>query len=356
MSHTDIERFNIEEGESTALVENNLNWLNVSLIDFIKRFKEKTMAIYNGLLTGQRIIFVSYDGSCNELSHFVSCCINLVSPLNVAYKLFPFEHLLNLNFLEVKEYIAGVTNPLFATRKEWWDICCDVVEGTVIDNSRAGKPFKATDYIGQARLNQLDMEFFMDILRRIKENDITELQVRRLFYEYTKNFLDYTINASNLLDYPKEEKLLMESFENKGLQWKKSRFFEQYQDTIVATKELLKCVFSESYLDVSQALNDFVEKKAFNDYELLKHYSVLVDNLNTPKNLELFLKLFVARKADVSVLTVGLMTPSEEVQKKATEFLMRLESPEGTKILERMNALHIFMIDNNKRLYNVKID
>jgi len=329
----------------------------VSLIDFVKKFKEKTMIIYNGLLSGQRILFVSYEGPCYEISQYVSCCINLVSPLNIIPKIFPFEHLLNLNFLEVKEYIAGVSNPIFSTRKNWSDICCNIGDGTVTVSDSAKGSFKAMEFLGEARLAQLDNEFIQEIIKKIKENDITENQIKRLFYEYTKNFLEYSTNTSNLIDFSKEEKLLLDAFENKGNNLKKTSFFECYQNYLTHTRETLKCHFQESYLDVNKALNDFVEKKVFNDYELLKHYTVLVDRLKTKRNLELFMKIFISRKSDISSLAAGLLCSSVEIQKKAGELFVIFENYEnGKNILARFNYFTLFVFENLKIKYQLKQD
>ena len=38
----------------------------------------------------------------------------------------------NMDFLEVPGYIAGVTNPMFEQHEEWWDILCDIPTGRVV--------------------------------------------------------------------------------------------------------------------------------------------------------------------------------------------------------------------------------
>jgi hypothetical protein len=35
-----------------------------------------------------------------------------------------YAHLSDLSFLEQPGYVAGVTNPMFETREEWWDLLC----------------------------------------------------------------------------------------------------------------------------------------------------------------------------------------------------------------------------------------
>jgi hypothetical protein len=42
-----------------------------------------------------------------------------------------YANLTDLSFLSTDGFIAGVTNPMFKTKKEWWDICCDIASGEV---------------------------------------------------------------------------------------------------------------------------------------------------------------------------------------------------------------------------------
>jgi len=40
----------------------------------------------------------------------------------LSQRLFPYASLTDLSFLKVEGFIAGVTNPLFETKREWWDV------------------------------------------------------------------------------------------------------------------------------------------------------------------------------------------------------------------------------------------
>ena len=44
---------------------------------------------------------------------------------------YPYACLTAMQFLQVSGYIAGVTNPIFEQRQEWWDVLCNVATGTV---------------------------------------------------------------------------------------------------------------------------------------------------------------------------------------------------------------------------------
>lgn len=98
------------------------NFMDVSLLEFVKKFLEKTMLIYNAILNEERVLFIGHDTSTESTCNMVNACITLVNPLNVSDRIFPYEHLLNVDFVEKNGYIAGVCNPIFASKKHWWDI------------------------------------------------------------------------------------------------------------------------------------------------------------------------------------------------------------------------------------------
>ena len=44
---------------------------------------------------------------------------------------YPYTTLNSLDFLEVEGYMAGTTNPIFASHPEWWDLMCDLESGRI---------------------------------------------------------------------------------------------------------------------------------------------------------------------------------------------------------------------------------
>ena len=66
-----------------------------------------------------KILFLTQESLIQDLVTNVYCCKLLVFPFNVDKIIYPYEHLLNLSFVENDSYIAGVSNPIFLTRKDW---------------------------------------------------------------------------------------------------------------------------------------------------------------------------------------------------------------------------------------------
>ena len=61
---------------------------------------------------------------------------------NVLPRCFPYTTLNNLDFLNVKGYVAGSTNPIFESHPEWWDVLMDIDTGKVLVSTTGanGKP------------------------------------------------------------------------------------------------------------------------------------------------------------------------------------------------------------------------
>lgn len=98
----------------------------ISLTRLLKIFGESTMKIYHGLLMKQRILFVGYGHAAQDIAQIVLSAVAMVAPpmSGIIRRTFPYANLTDLTFLEVKGYVAGVTNPMFQQRENWWDILC----------------------------------------------------------------------------------------------------------------------------------------------------------------------------------------------------------------------------------------
>jgi len=93
------------------------------------------MIIYDAILNKKRVMFYAGKGiSAQQLSQFVCAAGLLVSPpiYGILQRIFPFCSWNDLYFLNCNGYIAGVKNPLFKTRNNWYDIFCDIETGQII--------------------------------------------------------------------------------------------------------------------------------------------------------------------------------------------------------------------------------
>lgn len=93
-----------------------------SLVQLIKTFGSDALRIYNAVLTCKRVLFVGYNHAAMDVCRFVMTAASLISPpfLGTIRRTCPYSSLSDLSFLEIPGYIAGVTNPMFESREDWW--------------------------------------------------------------------------------------------------------------------------------------------------------------------------------------------------------------------------------------------
>ncbi len=106
-------------------------------------FTHPIIVLVNALLTQKRIIFLGHNRPSGEVAEVVLAACALASGgllRGFTRHAFPYTDLTKINdLLKVPGFIAGVTNPAFAHKPEWWDLLCDVSTGRMkISNSIEG--------------------------------------------------------------------------------------------------------------------------------------------------------------------------------------------------------------------------
>ncbi|ETV88884.1 hypothetical protein, variant [Aphanomyces astaci] len=148
-----------------------------SLIDLIAKFGDQTMQIYNAVLTGSRVILLGYGLPAGKVCNYVLSTSALLCPplVGVIHRQHPYANLTDLAFLSVPGYIAGVTNPMFKGRKEWWDMHCDLATGDIL----VAHPLEKDD------ADAIDHDFILQVMDGI-EAGFSESWVRCMFEDYTR--------------------------------------------------------------------------------------------------------------------------------------------------------------------------
>ncbi|KAH7098292.1 spindle pole body interacting protein [Auriculariales sp. MPI-PUGE-AT-0066] len=186
------------------------------------------IVLFNALLTQKRIIFLG--SRAGTVSQYVLAACALASGCGTVLRgfierAFPYAHLtLYENLIKfVPGSIAGVTNPIFEQKWEWWDLLCNINTGKVVVNKDINAappplahfpavpaatplPLSRTDTIGsggteeepalrtatqvkeKARDDHPDNVFMDEILALIQQHH-GEQNVRQRFTEYVQRFV-----------------------------------------------------------------------------------------------------------------------------------------------------------------------
>ncbi|KAL6705818.1 hypothetical protein ACN47E_006278 [Coniothyrium glycines] len=96
-------------------------------------FTHPIIVLVNALLTQKRIIFIGHNRPSGEVAEAVLAACALASGgvlRGFVRHAFPYTDLTKVDdLLKVPGFIAGVTNPAFSYKPEWWDLLCDLPTG-----------------------------------------------------------------------------------------------------------------------------------------------------------------------------------------------------------------------------------
>lgn len=103
-------------------------------------FTHPIIVLVNALLTQKRIIFVGHGLLASQVAEAVLAACALASGgllRGFVRHAFPYTDLTKVDdLLKVPGFIAGVTNPTFSHKPEWWDLLCDLTTGRMKISNR----------------------------------------------------------------------------------------------------------------------------------------------------------------------------------------------------------------------------
>lgn len=98
------------------------------------------IVLVNAMLTQKRVIFLGHNRPSGEVAEAVLAACALASGgilRGFTRHAFPYTDLTKIDdLLRVPGFIAGVTNPMFENRPEWWDLLCDLPTGRMKISSK----------------------------------------------------------------------------------------------------------------------------------------------------------------------------------------------------------------------------
>lgn len=178
---------------------------DTSLTELLRRFKGGLMQAFHALLNRQRLLFLGHSQPAEVVCMAVLSVPLLVCPplVDVLPRCFPYTTLNNLDFLNVKGYVAGSTNPIFESHPEWWDVLMDIDSGKVLISSSGanGKPCSTEP----PKLSEMDAELMEQVSSGV-EAHYSEYWLRACFQEHAQQLI-CARRRSAVADQPSRDKV-----------------------------------------------------------------------------------------------------------------------------------------------------
>ena len=161
---------------------------DASVGDLLRQFKQGLLCVFHALLNGQRIVFLGHAQPAEAVCLAVLSCPLLVCPPlgTILERCFPYTTLNNLDFLTTDGFVAGTTNPIFASHPEWWDVLCDLDTGKVQLSAPGDKGRKVA--VDPPRLADLDEDLYEQVSTGA-EARYSEYWMRACFQEHAQQLV-----------------------------------------------------------------------------------------------------------------------------------------------------------------------
>lgn len=249
------------------------------------------VALINAMLTGKKIIFMSYESSAGHIIDHILLALKLftgggiLTGILTNYNVFPMIDVSKVDLLmECSSYIAGTINPFFKSNDKLWDLLYDLDSNEFHISSQIQEPeyFKNSIAGEDARfLSNLQLSLFN------YNDDLTTLQliIRRHINEVIRILLSSKNFNSNLSEH-KKATLLMDGV---GYHW--------HSDTT-------KLLEVSCYQAISAKFQDLL-------YAGKLSYSLMLPKLSNELNLMVDLQHHLQKLNSMSVASNGLSKVNE---------------------------------------------
>jgi len=285
-------------------------------LTLVRKFGQQIMTIYNGLLSGKRIIFLGFNISSDEVCTYVLSAVSLVCPplRNFVSRVFPYTNLTALEFLSVPGFVAGVANPMFEQHTEWWDILCDINKGKVTISGKG----PGVDS-GKEPHSMLDEELFGKLNDQV-QGHYGEQGVRNVFTNYSQRIIDIAMSEEEFSD---ESRRKFETDCNRIRieNWKKTASYADYQEFLRQRRD----ISSIKDATVPRLIKKLRNRKHISEAEMIEMYSVFQKNVTTENQLVEFLSYLPESLGGVYPVAVSLFHTAESVRLQAARLLQHMD-------------------------------
>jgi hypothetical protein len=310
--------------------------------------------LLNALFAQKRIIFMGHGKPSGEVSNYVLAACGLGSGSGgvlrgFSERAFPYTNLINVEeLLTVPGYVAGVTNSIFESHPDWWDVMLDINTGKItVSGQTKGTPkinVKLEDY-----RETYDYEFMTDVMAAIHAH-YGEHAIRAKFEAYVMRFVHLaalyeqrtlgeavigfplpdpmfhkkTIRGYGSILFPDEASETRELDVNKSRieAWRTTTSFAYYRDDFsrfVETRAI-------SGMNIERDLALLKQLKNMPAEQVNKMYASLLQHVVTDDQIIEFLSYLPLSQGGLQPIALGILHSSRSVRDFTVEFMERIQS------------------------------
>jgi hypothetical protein len=317
-----------------------------SMSHLFQVFGPSAMKIYNAVLIGARILFVGYNHAAGDVGKFVLAACAMISPpcMRLVNRAFPYANLSDLTFLEVDGYVAGVTNPMFESHADWWDLLCqlDLPNGTgtvltseekqAMDDAKSKRPPPPRPpprVCADQLIYEEDAAFSQKLLAGVKAS-LSEQWVRSMLHDYTSSLINFAVDVMAGESTPADLNL---AASNRG------RLDAMRGGTAITALRTAADPWKSIGLGTAEvggpALRKWVRlmqrEGSMSPAQTLLAFRQLDEALQSEASLQILLCLLPESRGGILPLTCGLLHANAQIREHALRLMQRIESFDSTR-------------------------
>ena len=337
---------------------------NVPITPLLRKFRENVMIIFTGILLEKRIMFVgNKDIPAGDVCGMVLAACSLLSPPFplIPERTFPYANLTDLSFLEVDGFIAGVTNPMFASKPDWWDILCDIETGTVIDvnmykekqkpESKVKKLYtKVRGSIDKGKVKKgllptlkisMDSKFIARVISGM-EAHMSELWLHEQFRFHCNRLSDIASSKAEYYDVNAKKYALTEN-RQRVMIWKATSMYKEHQHRVIKTPG------SDVGVDIRQHIRKLTTLSQMDEKDMLRAFDEILRVLKGGEDFKQFLYYL----GNLDSVGTCLLHDNPRIQDRAFDLLLKLETQPFSKAsFDRMNSFLKNTLERKRKSVN----
>lgn len=237
-------------------------------------------------------------------------------------------------------FIAGVTNPLFEQRQQWWDVLCNIATGEVTESKSYADELNVND---TSRQEAIDREWITEVMDGIKLK-YGEEWVRCMFRDYTAHIVSMSYDEEPFAD-AETRSLHMEANAYRMNQFMRSPQYMHYnavRDSVLALSS-----FRETESVIRFHIRTLQIKKTHGN-EMIGILNDLVRYVVKREQIIELLTLLPESLGGIFPIAVNLLHKLPKVRMLAFTMMQRIDSTKEGK--RYVNSLNYFLLLTYSRL------
>ena len=313
-------------------------------------FKEGITTILNSIMSGLRVVFLTYQKSAADICSVVLAAASLVSPCTggLLAKTFPYTSLTCMHYWTTLQNgcIVGATNPMFEHHPEWWDVLCSVDSGKIkigagtpqgVKPNAENKPIAVSDP-GHASADSNLVSKLQSLVQHKQSGDDSERALRYHIRSYVTKISDMATGVFKDISGDQELQQLWEANSQRIRRWRSGNMLKFLPPDSQKAKDL-KVILHRLRSGT----------KLCSDDSLLVFQSLYRLIRDVPDML-LLLSMLPLQGGGLFPVAIGLFHSSDAVQVTCVAVLRRLDTfPEGAAAIHSLNTFMLLAYENKNK-------